>query len=65
MIDYVLEPNELTGEPQKYRARVINSRSYTFEDIAKHLLKHNTGLSPAAIYGLNERYNNRGNVLYY
>ena len=52
MIDYVLEPNVLTGEDGKYRAQVTNSRSYTFDDIAKHLIKHNTGLSSSAIYGL-------------
>ena len=52
MIEYVLERNELTGEPEKYRAQVINSRSYNFDDIAKHLIKHNTGLSRTVIYGL-------------
>jgi hypothetical protein len=35
MIDFVLDPNELTGEPKKFKAQVVNSRSYTFEDIAK------------------------------
>ena len=52
MIEYVLEANKLTGEPKKYRAQVTNSKSCTFEDIAKHLIKHNVGLSPTAIYGL-------------
>ena len=52
MIEYVLKINELTGEGKKYNAQVVNSRSYTFDDIAKHLIKHNTGLSSAAIYGL-------------
>ena len=52
MIDYTLATNELTGEPKKYRAQVLNSRSYTFDDIAKHLIKHNIGLSSSAIYGL-------------
>ena len=52
MIQYVLETNELTGEPRKYRAMVVNSRSYTFEDIAEHLLQHNTGLSGAVIRGV-------------
>ena len=52
MIDYVLEPNELTGEPKKYRAQIVNSRSYTFADIANHLIRHNTGLSSSVIYGL-------------
>ena len=52
MIEYVLHPNELTGEPNQYSAKVINTHSYTFDDIAKHLIKHNTGLSSAVIYGL-------------
>ena len=52
MINYVLEENELTGEPKKYKAQIVNSRSYTFEDIANHLIRHNTGLSSSAIYGL-------------
>jgi len=52
MIEYELVTNELTGEPKKYKAQVVNSRSYTFDDIAKRLIKHNVGLSPAAIYGL-------------
>ena len=52
MIEYSLETNELTGDSTKYRAQVMNSRSYTFDDIAKHLIKHNIGLSSAAIYGL-------------
>ena len=52
MPEYVLKANELTGEPSKYRAQVQNSRSYTFDDIAKHLIKHNIGLSSSVIYGL-------------
>ena len=52
MIHYVLETNELTGEPKKYRAQVVNSRSYNFDDIAEHLLQHNTGLSGAVIRGV-------------
>ena len=52
MIDYILEKNELTGTGQKYRAQVCNSRSYSFRDIANKLLQHNTGLSPAMIYGV-------------
>ncbi|MCL2127544.1 MAG: DUF4469 domain-containing protein [Treponema sp.] len=52
MIEYSLIKNVLTGDPNKYRALVMNSRSYTFDDIAKHLIKHNTGLSSSAIYGL-------------
>ena len=52
MIEYVLEQNELTGEPKKFKAQVVYSRSYTFDDIAKHLIKHNTGLSNSVIYGL-------------
>jgi hypothetical protein len=52
MIDFVLDPNELTGEPKKFKAQVVNSRSYTFDDIANHLLKHNTGLSGPVIHGV-------------
>ena len=52
MIEYALKVNELTGESNKYSAHVVNSQSYTFDDIAKHLLKHNTGLSSSVIYGL-------------
>jgi len=53
MIDFCLKENELIGpKSKKFRAQVINSRSYTFDDIAKHLLKHNTGLSSSVIYGL-------------
>ena len=36
----------------KYSAQVVNSRNYTFDDIAKHLVERNTGLSSSAIYGL-------------
>ena len=65
MIDYYLKQNKLKSElltspkgevsreeGNKYCAQVVNSRSYTFDDIAKHLLKHNIGLSSSAIYGL-------------
>ena len=52
MIEYTLTENDLTGEPKKYRAQVMNSKSYTFDDIAKHLIKHNIGLSSSVIYGL-------------
>ena len=52
MLDYCLKRNELTGEANKFSAQVVNSRSYTFDDIAKHLIKHNTGLSSSVIYGL-------------
>jgi len=58
MIGYTLEPNELTGEPKKYRAQVVSSRSYTSDDIAKHLIKHNAGLSPAAVYEVLEAIKN-------
>ena len=70
MIDYSLETNELTGDPKKYRAQVQNSKSYTFDDIAKHLIKHNTGLSSSVIYGLwegikgaIEEYTSEGGVI--
>ena len=52
MINYSLLSNELTEAPNKYTAQVVNSRSYTFEDIAEHLLRHNTGLSGAVIRGV-------------
>ena len=40
MIEYVLKPNELmTGEPNKYLAQIVNSRSYTFDDIANRLIR--------------------------
>ena len=52
MIQYSLETYDLIGEPKKYRAQVVNSRSYTFDDIAEHLLQHNTGLSGAVIRGV-------------
>ena len=53
MVDYVLKQNKLTStDGKQYSAQVVNSRSYTFDDIAKHLIKHNTGLSSSVIYGL-------------
>ena len=52
MINFILERNELSGESVTYRAQVVNSRSYTFKDIANHLLQHNTGLSASVIYGV-------------
>jgi hypothetical protein len=52
MIEYILEPNELIKEDEKFRAQVINSKSYTFDDIAKYLIKHNIGLSLPAILGV-------------
>ena len=52
MIEYVLDQYDLAGDPQRYRAHVVNSRKYTFDDIANHLLKHNTGLSGPVIYGV-------------
>ena len=52
MIEYFLKSNKLKGEDSKFSAQVINSRSYTFEDIANHLIRHNTGLSSSVIYGL-------------
>lgn len=52
MIDYYLKPYVFTGNRNTYSAQIVNSRSYTFDDIAKYLLRHNTGLSGAVIYGL-------------
>lgn len=52
MINYVLEPNGLIGETNKYRAQVINSRSYNFDDIVDNLISRNIGLSPSAIRGV-------------
>ena len=52
MINYYLKPYELAGNGRKYSAQVVNSKSYTFDDIAKYLLRHNTGLSSSVIYGL-------------
>jgi hypothetical protein len=52
MIDYTLESNEVIKEQNKFRAQVINSRSYTFDDIANYLIKHNVGLSLPAIHGV-------------
>jgi hypothetical protein len=52
MIEYILEPNELVEDAEKFRAQVINSRSYTFEDIARRLIKRNSGLSLPEITGV-------------
>ena len=52
MVDYYLKPYEFTGDGKTYCAQVVNSKSYTFDDIAKYLLRHNTGLSSSVIYGL-------------
>jgi len=52
MLDYFLKTNKLKGEDGRFCAQVVNTRSYTFEDIAQHLIKHNTGLSSSVIYGL-------------
>ena len=52
MIEYTLINNEFGAEPEQYKALVFNSRSYTFDDIAKYLITHNTGLSRSVIYGL-------------
>jgi hypothetical protein len=52
MINYTLESNEVVKEQNKYRAQVINTKSYTFNDIAKRMIRHNTGLSLPAIHGV-------------
>ena len=52
MVNFVLKPYQLAGESKKLTAQVVYSKSYTFDDIAKHLLEHNIGLSSSAIYGL-------------
>ena len=52
MVEYILEPNGLTTKPNQHKARVVNTKSYNFDDIASYMLKHNTGLSPSVIYGV-------------
>ena len=58
MIEYILEKNELAKGQNKFTAQVVNSRSHSFDAIADHLLKHQTGLSSSVIYGVWEGIKN-------
>jgi hypothetical protein len=45
MIDYVLEDNFLTPDENDRRARVVNVRSYSEEDLAEAIARRNIGIS--------------------
>jgi hypothetical protein len=45
VLDYTLEANELTANPDDFRAQVTNVRSYTQEDIIDHLMQIGAGLT--------------------
>jgi hypothetical protein len=47
MIDYILDDNLLTEDPNDRSARVVNTRSYTEEDLAEAIAKRNIGISKA------------------
>jgi hypothetical protein len=48
MVDYVMEDNLLTPqEPNDRYARVVNTRSYSENELAEAIAKHNIGISKA------------------
>ncbi|GAB6391012.1 MAG: DUF4469 domain-containing protein [Treponematales bacterium] len=55
MLDYYLEPNQLTSDPDDFRAQVVNVRSHTESDIIRMMLDRGAGLRESDIIAvLNE-----------
>jgi hypothetical protein len=49
MIEYYLEPNQLTDNPDDFRAQVVNVQSYNLGDIVNRLMKIGAGLTRSDI----------------
>jgi hypothetical protein len=45
MLDYTLEANDLTANPDDFRAQVTNVRSYTQEDLVNRIMQIGAGLT--------------------
>ncbi|GAB6390802.1 MAG: DUF4469 domain-containing protein [Treponematales bacterium] len=56
MLEYILEPNDLTESPNDYRAQVINVRSYNQGEIIEKMLnsRSGAGLTRSAIIAVLE-----------
>lgn len=56
MIEYKLEKNELTADPNDYRAVVVNVRSYTEDDLIARMLESGAGITRSDILSVNAAY---------
>jgi hypothetical protein len=54
MLEYTLEPNELTDEPNDFRAQVVNVRSFTQNDVVDRIMKIGAGLTRSDIVSVME-----------
>ncbi|MDR1024978.1 MAG: hypothetical protein LBL56_04565, partial [Treponema sp.] len=54
MLEYTLEPNELTENPNDYRAQVINVSSSTQEDIINRIMEIGAGLTRSDVVSVFE-----------
>jgi hypothetical protein len=54
MLEYVLEPKELTKDPNDYRARVVNVRTYTQSEIIDRIMGIGAGLTRSDILSVIE-----------
>lgn len=56
MIEYKLEKNELTADPNDYRAVVVNARVYTEEEFMDRMLESGAGLTRSDILSVRAAY---------
>lgn len=54
MIEYKLEKNELTADPNDYRAVVVNTRVFSAEDVINRMLASGAGLTLSDIRAVDE-----------
>jgi len=54
VLEYSLELNELTGNPNDFRAQVVNVRSYSQEDIVDRIMRTGAGLTRSDIVSVIE-----------
>jgi hypothetical protein len=54
MLEYTLEPNELTSDPNDFRAQVVNVRSFTQSDVIDRIMKIGAGLTRSDIVSVLE-----------
>jgi hypothetical protein len=54
MIEYTLEPYELNGNPNDFRAQVTNLRSFTQKDIVDRIMKIGAGLTRSDVVSVME-----------
>lgn len=54
MLEYTLEPNELTNDPNDFRAQVVNVQSFSRDEVIERILKIGAGLTRSDIVSVME-----------